>query len=219
MEVNRATISSGSVGTFRSHTTLPVSSTTHTAVSFTETSRPTKYVIAIAPSSLLEVTVTPIWSSHVEGLRSTYSATQPPRYTIFGWIPDLHLRRRWRWRHGDWSKQANASEDERDLRAQLPSRTVFRPQRIVISSQGEVHRQLATDLHDPAHVGAYRQGPGVVAGGAPVRGKDRRTADIPPAAKIVVPKRLDQEHVVARAGGRQERRRAIAPDSPTARPG
>jgi len=136
-----------------------------------------------------------------------------------GWIPDLHLRRRWRWRHGDWSKQANASEDERDLRAQLPSRTVFRPQRIVISSQGEVHRQLATDLHDPAHVGAYRQGPGVVAGGAPVRGKDRRTADIPPAAKIVVPKRLDQEHVVARAGGRQERRRAIAPDSPTARPG
>src|SRR5271165_612188 len=135
------------------------------------------------------------------------------------WIPDLHLRRRWRWRHGDWSKQANASEDERDLRAQLPSRTVFRPQRIVISSQGEVHRQLATDLHDPAHVGAYRQGPGVVAGGAPVRGKDRRTADIPPAAKIVVPKRLDQEHVVARAGGRQERRRAIAPDSPTARPG
>src|SRR5208283_213182 len=67
MEVNRATISSGSVGTFRSHTTLPVSSTTHTAVSFTETSRPTKYVIAIAPSSLLEVTVTPIWSSHVGG--------------------------------------------------------------------------------------------------------------------------------------------------------
>src|SRR5271165_1594902 len=53
MEVNRATISSGSVGTFRSHTTLPVSSTTHTAVSFTETSRPTKSVIAIAPSSLL----------------------------------------------------------------------------------------------------------------------------------------------------------------------
>src|SRR5271165_1214559 len=83
MKVNRATISSGSVGTFRSHTTLPVSSTTHTAVSFTETSRPTKYVIAIAPSPLLEVTVTPIWSSHVEGLRSTYSATQPPRYTIF----------------------------------------------------------------------------------------------------------------------------------------
>src|SRR5271165_1990719 len=82
MEVNRVTISSGSVGTFRSHTTLPVSSTTHTAVSFTETSRPTKYVIAIAPSSLLEVTVTRIWSSHVEGLRSTYSATQPPRYTI-----------------------------------------------------------------------------------------------------------------------------------------
>src|SRR5271165_3439137 len=84
MEVNRATISSGSVGSFRSHTTLPVSSTTHTAVSFTETSRPTKYVIAIAPFSLLEVRVTPIWSSPVEGLRATYSATQPPRYTIFG---------------------------------------------------------------------------------------------------------------------------------------
>src|SRR5271166_3203761 len=96
MEVNRAMISAGSVGTFRSHTTLPVSSTTHTAVSFTETSRPTKYAIAIAPSSLLEVTVTPIWSSHVEGLRSTYSATQPPRYTIL--LPLRTPKRRFRFR-------------------------------------------------------------------------------------------------------------------------
>src|ERR1700688_4133669 len=65
-------ISSGSVGTFCSQTTLPVLSTTHTAVSFTETSRPTKCVISIAPSSHPEVEVAPVWILYVEGLRSIF---------------------------------------------------------------------------------------------------------------------------------------------------
>jgi hypothetical protein len=44
-ELRRAMISAGSVGTFCSKTTLPASSTTHTDVSFTDTSRPTKCAI------------------------------------------------------------------------------------------------------------------------------------------------------------------------------
>src|SRR6516162_9840314 len=39
-------IVSGSVSTFCSKITLPASSTTHTDVSFTDTSRPTKYAIS-----------------------------------------------------------------------------------------------------------------------------------------------------------------------------
>src|SRR5665213_2023112 len=49
-------MSSGSVATFCSDTTLPASSTTHTAVSFTDTSRPTKCAIAAVPSLVLEFT-------------------------------------------------------------------------------------------------------------------------------------------------------------------
>src|SRR4051795_2566783 len=48
-------MSSGSVRTFRSQRTLPTSSTTQTAVSSTETSKPTKCAIAAAPSQMLEV--------------------------------------------------------------------------------------------------------------------------------------------------------------------
>ena len=54
-----------------------------TAVSFTETSRPTKCAIFIAPSSMFEVRATPILPSYVKGLRSSgYHQPQPPRYTI-----------------------------------------------------------------------------------------------------------------------------------------
>src|SRR5271163_4977706 len=95
-------ISSGSVGTFCSQTTLPVLSTTHTAVVFTETSRPTKCDISIAPSSHPEVEVAPVWILYVEGLRSRYSATQPPRYTIF-----LVLEWSIEWR--GWRKQPKLS--------------------------------------------------------------------------------------------------------------
>ena len=44
-EVRTAMISAGSVGIFRSKTTLPASSITHTDVAFTDTSRPAKWTI------------------------------------------------------------------------------------------------------------------------------------------------------------------------------
>src|SRR3954468_9744989 len=78
-------MSSGSVRTFRSHRTLPTSSTTQTDVSSTETSKPTKCAIAAAPSPMLEVRPTPIQSSYVKGLHvhRWKDQAQPPRYTIF----------------------------------------------------------------------------------------------------------------------------------------
>src|SRR4051794_27197793 len=78
-------MSSGSVRTFRSHRTLPTSSTTQTDVSSTETSKPTKCAIAAAPSPMLEVRPTPDPSSYVKGLHvhRWKDQAQPPRYTIF----------------------------------------------------------------------------------------------------------------------------------------
>src|SRR4051812_43064480 len=78
-------MSSGSVRTFRSHRTLPTSSTTQTDVSSTETSKPTKCAIAAAPSPMLEVGPTPDPSSYVKGLHvhRWKDQAQPPRYTIF----------------------------------------------------------------------------------------------------------------------------------------
>src|SRR5258708_7090250 len=78
-------ISSGSVGTFRSKITMPASSTTHTDVSFTDTSRPTKCAI----SSLLPRCS---WScrprsdivTEGDAHSSSKPEPQPPRYTIFG---------------------------------------------------------------------------------------------------------------------------------------
>src|SRR5580704_4466430 len=78
-------ISAGSVGTFCSKITLPASSTTHTDVSFTDTSRPTKCAI----SSLLPRCS---WScrprSDIVTEGDAYSSSkrepQPPRYTILG---------------------------------------------------------------------------------------------------------------------------------------
>src|SRR5687767_1304532 len=77
-------MSSGSVRTFRSHRTLPTSSTTQTDVSSTETSKPTKCAIAAAPSPMLEVRP-PDPSSYVKGLHVHHwkDQAQPPRYTIF----------------------------------------------------------------------------------------------------------------------------------------
>src|ERR1700693_906399 len=76
-------ISVGSVGTLCSKITLPASSTTHTDVSFTDTSRPTKCAI----SSLLPRCS---WScrprSDIVTEGDAYSSSkpepQPPRYTI-----------------------------------------------------------------------------------------------------------------------------------------
>src|SRR5215471_15867766 len=65
---------SGSVGTFCSKITLPASSTTHTDVSFTDTSRPTKCAISSLLPSMPEVEPTSIHSSSQKGLH-----TQHPR--------------------------------------------------------------------------------------------------------------------------------------------
>src|SRR3954468_19312217 len=86
-------MSSGSVRTFRSHRTLPTSSTTQTDVSSTETSKPTKCAIAAAPSPMLEVRPTPIQSSYVKGLHvhRWKDQARPPRYTIFPRFPARKL--------------------------------------------------------------------------------------------------------------------------------
>src|SRR4051794_35814943 len=82
-------MSSGSVRTFRSHRTLPTSSTTQTDVSSTETSKPTKCAIAAAPSPMLEVRPTPDPIIVCEGLHvhRWKDQAQPPRYTIFPRFP------------------------------------------------------------------------------------------------------------------------------------
>src|SRR3954465_13983643 len=82
-------MSSGSVRTFRSHRTLPTSSTTQTDVSSTETSKPTKCAIAAAPSPMLEVRPTPDPIIVCEGLHvhRWKDQAQPPRYTTFPRFP------------------------------------------------------------------------------------------------------------------------------------
>src|SRR5262245_5774126 len=71
-------IVSGSVNTFCSKITLPASSTTHTDVSFTDTSRPTKCDL-IAPSSMLEVEPTSIHLSSQKGLHTHHPSLSRSR--------------------------------------------------------------------------------------------------------------------------------------------
>src|SRR5665213_3753024 len=77
-------MSYGSVATFCSSTTLPASSTTHTAVSFTDTSSPTKCAMPSLLPSMPEVSCD-LASIVREGAADSRSqiAPQPPRYTIF----------------------------------------------------------------------------------------------------------------------------------------
>src|SRR5258707_7658370 len=87
-------ISAGSVGTCCSKITLPASSTTHTDVSFTDTSRPTKCAISSLLPRCSGSTPTSIHSSSQKGMRSASKAEpQPPRYTIFRLTPQ-HLKHR-----------------------------------------------------------------------------------------------------------------------------
>src|SRR5271166_1289779 len=78
------------------------------------------------------------------------------------------------------------SEDQGELCAQLPGRAEFRAQRVIVGADGEIDRELAADLNDPASQCTDRQGPGFVPGREPVGGDDRRTADIPSLAEVVV---------------------------------
>jgi acyl-CoA synthetase (AMP-forming)/AMP-acid ligase II len=76
-DVSSTAMSSGSVGTLRSHSTLPASSTTHTD--------PRNAPSLTLLPSMHEVRSTPIQASYVKGLQAHYppGEMQPRRYTIF----------------------------------------------------------------------------------------------------------------------------------------
>src|SRR5437762_13229828 len=77
-------ISDGSVGTFCSKITLPASSTTHTDVSFTDTSRPTKCAISsLLPRCSRSPDLDPFIATEGDARSASKAEPQPPRYTIF----------------------------------------------------------------------------------------------------------------------------------------
>src|SRR6202158_5983680 len=76
-------ISDGSVGTFCSKITLPSSSTPHTDVSLTDTSRPTKCAISsLLPQCSRSPGLDPFIVTEGDP-RSASKAEPQPRYTIF----------------------------------------------------------------------------------------------------------------------------------------
>src|SRR3981081_1469167 len=78
-------ISDGSVGTFCSKITLPASSTTHTDVSFTDTSRPTKCAISsLLPRCSRSPDLDPFIATEGDAGSASKAEPQPPRYTILG---------------------------------------------------------------------------------------------------------------------------------------
>src|SRR5437762_13859674 len=77
-------ISDGSVGTFCSKITLPASSTTHTDVSFTDTSRPTKCAISsLLPRCSRSPDLDPFIATEGDARSASKAEPQPPRYTIY----------------------------------------------------------------------------------------------------------------------------------------
>src|SRR5438046_10740624 len=77
-------ISDGSVGTFCSKITLPTSSTTHTDISFTDTSRPTKCAISsLLPRCSRSPDLDPFIATEGDARSASKAEPQPPRYTIF----------------------------------------------------------------------------------------------------------------------------------------
>src|SRR6266550_4231990 len=86
-------ISDGSVGTFCSKIILPASSTTHTDVSFTDTSRPTKCAISsLLPRCSRSPDLDPFIATEGDARSASKAEPQPPRYTIFGPIVSSHVR-------------------------------------------------------------------------------------------------------------------------------
>src|SRR5207237_10538149 len=76
-------ISDGSVGTFCSKITLPASSTTHTDVSFTDTSRPTKCAISsLLPRCSRSPDLDPFIATEGDARSASKAEPQPQRYTI-----------------------------------------------------------------------------------------------------------------------------------------
>src|SRR5437588_3658059 len=83
-------ISDGSVGTFCSKITLPASSTTHTDVSFTDTSRPTKCAISsLLPRCSRSPDLDPFIATEGDARSASKAEPQPPRYTIFSGLRGL----------------------------------------------------------------------------------------------------------------------------------
>src|SRR5215472_16508686 len=83
-EVRTAIMSAGSVGTLCSKITLPASSTTHTDVVFTDTSRPAKWtILSLLPRD--RGRQTSIHYRQRKGTRTHHRCVlRPPRYTICG---------------------------------------------------------------------------------------------------------------------------------------
>src|ERR1700682_2805923 len=78
-------ISDGSVGTFCSKITLPASSTTHTDVAFTDTSRPTKCAISsLLPRCSRSPDLDPFIATEGDERSASKAERRPTRYTILG---------------------------------------------------------------------------------------------------------------------------------------
>src|SRR5208337_4220867 len=90
------------------------------------------------------------------------------------------------------------SKDQGDNGLQFPPRAILRGHDIVVSAERQFDRQLAPELDDPARNRADRHSPFPARVGFIV-GDDRRRADEPAAAKIVVDERLREERRVALA--------------------
>src|SRR5207237_9874552 len=85
-------ISDGSVGTFCSKITLPASSTTHTDVSFTDTSKPTKCAISsLLPRCSRSPDLDPFIATEGDARSASKAEPQPPRYTIFVIVTSVPL--------------------------------------------------------------------------------------------------------------------------------
>src|SRR5438874_13395080 len=82
-EVRRVMMSAGSVVTFCSKITVPAASTTHTDVSFTDTSTPTKCAIpSILPRCSRLPDLDPFIATEGDAAQHPRLSRKPPRYTI-----------------------------------------------------------------------------------------------------------------------------------------
>src|SRR5271166_1113823 len=87
------------------------------------------------------------------------------------------------------------SEDQRQLRAPLPVRAIFRLHEVVVGGETEIDRQLSNPEHAP-RASADGYGP-FRSRRLPVGGDDRGAGHVPAAAEVVVDEGLGQEIIVA----------------------
>src|SRR5215471_3903504 len=80
-----------------------------------------------------------------------------------------------------------ASEDKRELAAQLPTRSDrARVNGVVVGAQREVDRKLVQQFDYAPHPAADRDGPLLAGRCHPIRRNDRRACDVPALAEIVI---------------------------------